>query len=122
MANYQTTFNMAQLATWAEARELAKVLSAGPIVVGGGVQAESKDNSSSGIYLPDWNGGPDGFLEPAHTDDRTGTEYFFLHFRFKNGAEGMNVGLIHDKMKRYPTSPGYVMNGFAEEARELGRP
>lgn len=122
MGNYKTTFNMAQLATWDEARALAKTLSSGPIVVGGGVKPESKDNSISGIFLPDWNEGPDGFVEPGFKDEGTGAEYFYLHFRFQNGAEGMNVGLIKDKFKRYPTSPGYVMKGFAEEARELARP
>src|SRR5206468_1117562 len=95
-------FNTNQLATWEQAREYANKLTAGPIVVGNGVKPETGSPGTSGIYLPEWIGGPGGFAEPNYTDPQTGTKYFFLHYRFRNGAEGMNVGLIIDKFRRYP--------------------
>jgi len=114
-------FNTNQLATWEQAREYANILSAGPIVVGNGVKPETNDPATSGIYLPAWEGGPAGFAQPNYTDPQTGTKYFFLHFRFRNGAEGMNVGLIIDKFRRYPNSPAYVMSALAAEADSMGR-
>ena len=112
-------FNLAQLATWDEARECAFKLSAGPIVIGAGVKPESSDPNSSGIYIPQWFGGPSGFAEPHHVDEKTGKKFFFLHFRFYNGAQGMNVGLILDRFRRYPTSPLYVLQSLANEASQL---
>jgi hypothetical protein len=46
----QPLFNIAQLASWEQARECAAKLSVGPIVVGGGVMPETADPSTSGIY------------------------------------------------------------------------
>ena len=114
-------FNTNQLATWEQARECASQLTAGPIVVGNGVKPETGNSGTSGIYLPEWLGGPGGFAEPNHTDPQTGAKYFFLHFRFRNGAEGMNVGLIMDKFRRYPNSPYYVMSALAAEANSMAR-
>lgn len=122
MADQNTVlFNTNQLATWEQAREYANTLSAGPIVVGNGVKPETGNAASSGIYLPDWLGGPSGFAEPNFTDPQTGAKYFFLHYRFRNGAEGMNVGLIIDKFRRYPHSPSYVMSALAAEAASMTR-
>jgi hypothetical protein len=115
----QVPFNMAQLATWEDARRYAVILSAGPIVVGGGVCPETNDANTSGIYLPTWVGGPGGFAEPNYADPVTGTKYFFLHYRFLNKAEGMNVGLIIDKFGRYPMSPSYVLATLAAEAASM---
>lgn len=114
-------FNIAQLATWEDARDCAKKLSSGPVVVGGGVKPESADPYTTGIYIPDWLSGPAGFEAPYQEDTQTGKKYYYLHFRFRNGAEGMNVGLILDKFRRYPTSPGYVLSEFAKEADSLAR-
>ena len=114
-------FNTNQLATWDQARDCANKLSAGPIVVGSGVKPETNDSHTSGIYRPDWIGGPGGFAEPNHTDPVTGEKYFYLHYRFRNGAEGMNVGLIMDKFRRYPNSPMYVMGALAAEAASMAR-
>lgn len=115
----QVPFNREQLATWEEARETALVLSQGPIVVGGGVKNESLlDQDKSGIYLPFWVGGPGGFEQPNFTDPSTGKKYFFLHYRFNNGMEGMNVGLIRSKFSRYPMSPLYVLMQLAAEASQ----
>ena len=55
----QVPFNMAQLATWEDARHYANILSAGPIMVGQGVSPETSDPGTSGIYIPVWVGGPD---------------------------------------------------------------
>lgn len=118
----QTLFNTAQLATWDDARKYAQMLSAGPIVVGLGVSPESSDVSKSGIYVPSWAGGPGGFQEPNYTDPQTGAQYLWLHYRFLNGASGMNVGLIIDKFKRYPNSPFYVLTALAQEAASLATP
>jgi hypothetical protein len=90
-------FNTNQLATWDQARETAIKLSVGPV------------------------GGPGGFPEPNYTDPKTGEKYFYLHYRFQNGAEGMNVGLIMDKFRRYPNSPMYVMGALAAEAASMAR-
>jgi hypothetical protein len=115
----QTQFNIAQLATWEQAREMATKLGAGPIVVGGGVKPETANAATSGIYRPDWLPGPGAFPEPHFFDQQTGLKYYFLHYRFKNGVEGMNVGLIMDKFKRYPFSPLYVLSVLAAEADSM---
>lgn len=117
----QVLFNTAQLATWDDARMYAKILSAGPIIVGYGVCPESTDPNKSGIYIPSWDGGPGGFQEPNFSDPKTGVQYLYLHYRFLNGASGMNVGLIMDKFKRFPNSPAYVMSVLAQEAASLAR-
>ena len=110
------TFNLAQLATIKQAQATAIKISTGPIIVGGGVKPQTDKGSTSGYYRPDWVGGPGGFAEPNFTDPNTGERYFYLHYRFRNGAEGMNVGLIMDLFRRYPTSPHYVMGVLALEA------
>src|SRR5260370_39340414 len=112
---------MAQLATWEDARKYANILNAGPIVVGGGVSPETSDPDKSGVYIPLWVGGPAGFAEPNYTDTQSGQKYLFLHYRFRNGAEGMNVGLIIEKFSRYPLSPAYVMRALAAEDPSMAR-
>lgn len=106
-------FNPAQLATWKQARNLAPMLES----VGGGVLPETGNPLTSGIYVPQWLGGPAAHPEPSQAVE--GDTKWFLHFRFRNGAEGMNVGLILDRFKRYPTSPAYVLRTLAEEAAML---
>jgi len=115
----QPLFNLAQLASWDQARDLAVKLSVGPIVVGGGVLPETGDPETSGIYTEYWLGGPGNFPEPHYFDEMTGTHYYPLHFRFRNGAAGMNVGLIIDKFKRFPNSPLYVFGNLAAEANSM---
>jgi hypothetical protein len=115
----QELFNTAQLATWDQARQYAKILSSGPIVVGGGVHVENHDPNVSGIYIPTWDGGPGGFAEPYSIDPKTGVKSIFLHYRFNNGASGMNVGLIMDMFKRYPAAPTYVLTTLAQQAASI---
>lgn len=103
----------AQLTTIDQARWLAAELNKRGI--GGGVlpevnsgTAEAPDyhNDQSGIYLDLWN--------PAfNPEPQLGDAWGYL-LRFKNGAGGNNVGLILDRLKRYPTAPEYVY-------RELGK-
>ena len=121
MPQNSSIFNPAQLATWEKARELAARLSEGPLVVGDGVLPETSDPKTSGIYTPEWLGGPGQFPEPSGVDETTGEKLYFLHYRFRNGAEGMNVGLIADRFRRYPTSPAYVLRSLAEEAAMLAK-
>lgn len=113
-------FNLAQLATYDEARELAAKMSVGPIIVGGGVRPGTDETPSMkpGIYRPVWSEQP-WSQEPHYEDPKTGKKYYFLHFRFNNGAEGMNVGLCLDKFTRFPMSPMYVMWQLAEEAERM---
>ena len=115
----QTLFNLAQLATWDLAREYATKLSSGPVVIGGGVMPETGDPETSGIYTELWLGGPGNFPEPHYFDEKTGQHYYPLLFRFHNGAAGMNVGLIMDKFRRYPSSPSYVLSTLAAEANSM---
>ena len=110
---------MAQLSTWDQARQYANILTAGPIVVGEGVSPETADPATSGIYIPSWIAGPGGFVEPSYVDLVSGAKYFFLHYHFRNGAAGMNVGLIMDKFSRFPMSPAYVLTELAAEANSM---
>lgn len=76
------TMNPNQLATIAEAEAIALKLEP----VGGGV----KDT-----YIPEYEG---PWSPPEMGDSK------FYHFRFANGAEGFNVGLIRTLMKQCPVS------------------
>ncbi len=109
-------FNTNQLASFEEARNLRDFLMSSldfkPVVI----LQESQDPTKSGIFLPEWIGGPGGFPEPNYTDPVTQVKYFFLHYRWSNRFEN-NVGLMLDKFRRYPFSPGYVMRALAEEVR-----
>lgn len=124
----QTLFNVNQLATYDEARAMRTYLG----TIGGGVLDGDDEKGVQfvanpsmpwlpptqqipGIYVPSWEGGPGGFAVPHDGDKR------FLHFRFKNGASGMNVGLIIDKFRRYPNSPAYVLGEIAREAASMAK-
>jgi hypothetical protein len=102
------TFNPAQLATWAEAEDLAKKIddyrASSGLKLGGGVMPVTKDPDTSGIYVPQWSGGPAGFPEPS--DEAHGK--YWLHYRFFNGRSGINVGLILDLANRYGGNWQYV--------------
>lgn len=117
-----TPFNLSQLATWEQARDLAKKLGAAPYNVGGGVMPETGDPATSGIYTELWLSGPGNFPEPHYFDEKTGQHYYPLLFRFRNGAGGMNVGLIMDKFRRYPSSPAYVFSTLVAEANSMAQP
>lgn len=120
----ETQFNRAQLITYEDAVVLRDMINKTPLytgqLLGGGVKPFTADPDKSGIYRPLWLPGPGSFPEPHYTRPEDGlTEYGYL-FRFNNGADGVNAGLIRDKFTRYPTSPGYVLNSFAEEINMLG--
>ncbi len=91
-----------ELASIEEAREIAKKM----VTVGGGVKPESQDPEKSGIYRLDWYGGGAGFQEPQGTNAK-GEKTYQLAFRLNNGAVGMNVGLVREMFRRYPTSAIY---------------
>lgn len=111
-------FNPAQLATWEEAKTLAAKIEAfrvsSGIPMGGGVRPETASMDTSGIYVPSWEGGPEGFPEP--NDALNGK--FWLHFRFWNGAAGLNVGLILDKLARYGGNERYVFGSLANDLQQ----
>lgn len=119
-----TLFNQAQFSTFEDARALVAEMQAfGQNFghqIGEGVRPESTDNSKSGIYdlSKDFLPGPAGF-EPPHSTNEKGEPTYWLHLRFQNGREGVNVGLVLDRLKRYPYSHGYV---FASLAQEVAQP
>jgi hypothetical protein len=124
----KTSFNPAQLATYVEARQIAMLLTAAGI--GGGVRPGDDEHGEvevlnpnmpwlpsvrqiPGIYVPYWLAGPGGFEEPFSNDGVT--KKFWLHFRFRNGMEGVNVGLVRELFLSYPKSPAYVLNTLSHE-------
>ena len=80
-----------QFVTLAEAQDVAKLLGA----IGGGVRPyKADDNEESGIYIPEYSG---PFATPEDGERK------FYHFRFVNGAEGFNAGLVKRTMEYAPT-------------------
>lgn len=119
------SFALAQLATLDEAKSLAaqintvKFFKPGaqePAAIGGGVAPLSDRSDVSGIYIPDWYtlGGP----APSETNEEGKTEFYY-HFRFQNGVEGVNVGLVLDRLQRYPSAPLYVLKALFDEVESL---
>lgn len=80
-----------QFVTLEEARKTAKALGD----IGGGVLPYNADDPEvSGIYIPEYIG-------PFATPDMG--ERQFYHFRFRNGADGFNAGLVKGTMDYAPT-------------------
>jgi hypothetical protein len=88
--------------------EQAKALAAQLAEIGGGVlpynpnteldsypPGQNDDPKRSGIYIPVYVTGP--FPTPGDGDRK------FYHFRFANGAEGFNAGLVAGTMAFSPT-------------------
>lgn len=73
--------NPMQLATIDEAKAIAAKLG----VIGGGV---------TDTYIPEYLG--------PYAAPENGTAKFY-HFRFKNGADGFNVGLVRTTMQIFPS-------------------
>lgn len=80
---------MSQFVTHDDAKAIALQLA----TIGGGVLPEHPDQSVSGIYIPDY--GP--FPTPSQGEAK------FYHFRFRNGASGLNAGLVKGIMQTFPT-------------------
>jgi len=59
------------------------------------LQLGSAGNGVKDIYIPEYEG--------PWAPPELGSSKFY-HFRFNNGAEGFNVGLIRTLMKQCPTS------------------
>jgi len=110
-------FNDNQLATWQQAIDLAAAIEkhaeTSGLYMGGGVkpityEADGSgkiDNKTSGIFIPEWVGGPAGFVIPNNEDAGT----LFLHFKFVNNKV-CNVGLILDKIRRFSGNVNYVFS------------
>lgn len=107
------SFNKDQLSTWEEAKLISQHFKVpyNGLLIGGGLKPLTSFVSTSGIYLPPWTSGPAAFPEP-----RIGNARAYL-FRFKNGMEGVNVGLVRELFSKYPLSPMYVLG---ELMREIG--
>lgn len=128
-------FNSRQLSSYQEAHALVDAINGHPLllngqlrVMGGGVlpgddsldkHEDGSENRFVGIYIPAWLVGPAGFRQGQAVDSKTGVKYYSLHLRFRNGKQGMNVGLILDKFARYPNSQDYVLRQIAAEAENL---
>lgn len=93
---------MSQFTTLAEAKAVAAQLSE----IGGGVlpynpdkeletdpPGQNSDPNPSGIYIPVF-----GYFPTPEQGDKK-----FYHFRFHNGAEGFNAGLVKAEMATFPT-------------------
>lgn len=100
-----TPFNPDQLATMAQAENFAGIINASQPFIQAGISIlpQNDDPSKSGIYLPPWDPGPGGFPEPSGPG---GLQW--LHYRFSNGFNGVNVGLVIAEFNRYPSAPLYV--------------
>lgn len=77
-------FNPAQLSTLMEALELKAILGS----IGNGVKE---------IYIPVYHG-------PFQPPQDLSTNRKFYHFRFNNGADGINVGLVRETLERDPNT------------------
>ena len=106
-------FNPAQLATWAEATALVKLINASAQFQAAGLFILPQDplHVHSGAFIPSWVSGPGGFQEPVN-----GNQYF-IHFRYNNGFEGMNAGLVREKFRSFPLSPAYVIGTLLAEVQ-----
>jgi hypothetical protein len=100
-------FNPEQLSTWKDATVLASKINRRNI--GGGVRPQTGSPDRSGIYIPRWVSGPGGFQQPINGNN------YHLHFRFANGAEGINVALALAALARY----NYHPNSWAKFAEEV---
>jgi hypothetical protein len=112
MAAGLITFNPDELSTWTEVVKFRNILNntrdSNGFLVGGGVKVLTNDPLTSGGYLPSWAVGP-GNPEPQIGNSK------WYHFRFNNGFEGVNVGLVRGMFGRYPTSPLYVVGQLRKE-------
>lgn len=111
-------FNPAQLSTWSEAHDLVTELTDFEKnfgLIGNGIPPiDETAPQKSGVYVLDWLPGPAAFPIP-HGTNEAGEPTFWLHLRFNNGREGVNVGLVLDRLRRYPFSHGYVLRALAQE-------
>jgi hypothetical protein len=129
------TFNPEELATYEEARAIRDLLNSDTRFAGAQILMGDDENGATpqvnpnfpwlppivpqlGIHRLVWEGGPGGFQEPGISNAK------FLHFRFSNGFDGMNVGLVRQKFKAYmlagPAGASYVMDQLAAEVRQRG--
>ncbi len=110
-------FNPAEICTWAKAMALANRINMSPQFQQAGIHIlpRTQNMDTSGVYIPSWVSGPGGFQEPQNGNE------FFLHFRFSNGFEGMNCGLVREKFASYPLSPAYVLGTLLLEVQQGAR-
>jgi hypothetical protein len=94
-----------QLVTLKEAEEIASQLTG----IGGGVLPFNDDPEKSGIYIPPY-GGP-------YTAPEDGEKKFY-HFRFRNGAEGFNAGLVKALQRQFRASWPLMLAGEVNAAVE----
>lgn len=106
-------FNPAEVCTWAKAIALGKRINASVEFQQAGIHILPRTQimSASGIYIPVFVGNED----PVNGNE------FFLHYRFSNGMEGMNAGLVREKFASFPLSPSYVLGQLLKEVEQGAR-
>jgi hypothetical protein len=106
-------FNLAQLATWQEAMKMVDFINFSQLFQSAGIMIIPQDPTHvhSGAYIPSWVSGPGGFQEPVNGN------LYFIHYRYSNGMEGMNAGLVREKFKSFPLSPVYVLGTLLAEVQ-----
>ncbi len=110
VAAFDSPFNPAQLSTWAEASHWAALLSNSAQFKAAGISIKPQSPPNSGVYIPIWTAGP-GSQEPQIGNS------FWIHYRWSNGMEGMNAGLVRQKFLAFPTSPLYVIGQLLLEVQ-----
>lgn len=103
----KVAFNPDQLATWNQARKYAKRINGSVPFKQAGISIPA-----DGIYLPSWVSGPGGDPEPSGPDG-----LMWLHYKFSNGMDGVNVGLVVNEFQRYPAAPLYVFNWLLAQVK-----
>jgi hypothetical protein len=101
---------MTQIATYNQARSLAHALA----FFGIKVKPETFEMTTSGIYIPRWQGYS---RIPHHFDSLTGVAEWYFFFRFEGNVADINVGEALDFTKTQPAGVQGApkINGFDQE-------
>ncbi len=100
----------AQIKAYLNAKFVAQIISGDDSVNPGHVAPDG----SLGTYVPLFIG--PGISAPSIVTK--GVKYYYLHFRFDNGAD-INVGLAVQKFQSFPSNPDYVLRELARNAGTL---
>lgn len=96
MSQYTSLFEAASLAFQLNSQGIGDgVLPYNPETEHEQVEPDPNDAHRSGVYIPEYAGGSP-VPTPADGQNK------FYHFRFRNGAEGINAGLVRDAIAYSP--------------------